>query len=213
MAARPLLLSLASASRTRVLGLPSRIAPRRRLHLSAGRPFPSVANTTSGTEAHPFNQPPPSSADPGQPENLIDTKHAAFLGEADSNDGHEAYRDSYEPPPPPLDARNAAFLGEADSDDAFEALRAAEGDKHEPLDANNAAFLGEADSDDAFEAGKAAEGDKHEPLDAHNAAFLGEADSDDGFEADVEVHPEKHRHKIEDTSPSGLHGQGGEQDQ
>jgi len=60
-------------------------------------------------------------------------KHAAYLGEADSNDGHEAYRDAYGAPPPPLDANNSAFLGEADSDDGFESRRAAhpeEGDHH-----------------------------------------------------------------------------------
>ncbi|EXJ83984.1 hypothetical protein A1O3_04651 [Capronia epimyces CBS 606.96] len=213
MAARSLLLSLASASRAGLLNLPQRTLPRRHLHLSAANSAPSVANSTPGSGGQVFHQPPPASAVPGQTDDLNDSKHAAFLGEADSNDGLEAYRDSYGAPPPALDAKNAAFLGEADSDDAFEAQRAVEGDRHEPLDPKNAAFLGEADSDDAFEATKAVEGDKHEPLNAHNAAFLGEADSDDAFEADVELHPEKHRHKIEDTSPSGLHGQGGEQDQ
>lgn len=42
-----------------------------------------------------------------------------------------------------------------------------------------------------------------------NAAFLGEADSDDGFEADVEANPEAHRHRLEDVTASGLHGQSG----
>lgn len=92
-------------------------------------------------------------------------------------------------------------------------MQAAYGDPPPALDASNAAFLGEADSDDGFEARRAAEGDRHEPLDASQSAYLGEADSDDGFEADMEINPEAHRHKIDDASVSGLHGQAGEQDQ
>ncbi|EXJ79485.1 hypothetical protein A1O1_08749, partial [Capronia coronata CBS 617.96] len=199
MAARPFLLSMASLTRAGLLGFSIRCLPRRRLHLSAARLAPSVANIAPGSGGQIFNRPPPSSAASSRTEDLNDSKYAAFLGEADSNDGHEAYRDSYGPPAPALDAQNAAFLGETDSNDALEVQKAAEGDKREPLDAKNAAFLGEADSDDALEAIKAVEGDKHESLDAQNAAFLGEADSDDGFEADVESYPEEHRHKIEDT--------------
>ncbi|KAG9791601.1 hypothetical protein ABEF93_000401 [Exophiala dermatitidis] len=213
MPARPLLLGLASASRVAALSFGSHPAARRCLHQSLRRVGPSVASTAAGAGGQGFKQPPPNFTAAGQREDSDGSKHAAFLGEADSNDGHDALRDSHGAPAPPLDATNAAFLGEADSDDAFEVKRETEGDKHEPLDPKHAAFLGEADSDDAFEARKAAEGDKHEPLDARNAAFLGEADSDDGFEADVEVHPEKHSHKLEDTSPSGLHGQVGELDQ
>jgi hypothetical protein len=109
------------------------------------------------------------------------TKHAAYLGEADSNDGHEAYRDSHGAPPPSLDATQSAYLGEADSDDGFEVHRDAHGTV--------------------------------ESVDASQAAYLGEADSDDGFESDVEIHPEKHRHRIDDASSSGSHGQPGEGDQ
>lgn len=123
------------------------------------------------------------------------------------------------PPTSPLPAeeaayetKHAAFLGEADSNDGHEALKDAYGEPLPALDAQNSAFLGEADSDDAFEAQKAADGDKYEPLDASQSAYLGEADSDDGFESNVEVYPEDHRHKIEDTSSSGLHGQSGEHD-
>ena len=46
-----------------------------------------------------------------------------------------------------------------------------------------------------------------------NSAFLGEADSDDHFEADVEINPETHRHRLEDVSASGIHGQAGEGDE
>ncbi|KIX08803.1 uncharacterized protein Z518_03460 [Rhinocladiella mackenziei CBS 650.93] len=212
MATRPLFLGLASAARSGVLTLPRRTPARRCLCVSAARPASTVATSTP-TSSSMVNQIPPSPAGPAQADDVNETKHSAFLGEADSNDGHEAFRDTYGRRQPALEADNAAFLGEADSDDAFEVQRAAEGDKHESMDAQNAAFLGEADSDDGFEALRAAEGDKRESLDAHNAAFLGEADSDDGFEADIEVHPEKHRHTIEDTRTSGFHGESGQHDQ
>ena len=111
------------------------------------------------------------------------------------------------------EGRNAAYLGEADSDDGFEAWKSAHGKPPESVDAANAAYLGEADSDDGFEVHKDIHGQKIDPIDASQAAFLGEADSDDSFEADVEIHPEKYRHKIEDASSSGEHGQPGEGDQ
>lgn len=212
MAARPLLVGLSAAARSGVLSLSIRNAPRRSFQLDAVKFAPATSSTQTAGGGMASNM-PPSAAIPRQRENLIDTDHAAFLGEADSNEGHDAYRDAHGAPQPSLDAENAAFLGEADSDDGFEARRAAEGDKRENLDASQAAFLGEADSDDGFEARKAAEGDKHESMDATNAAFLGEADGDDAHEADFDVHPEKHRHKIEDTSSSGFHGERGEDDQ
>lgn len=112
-----------------------------------------------------------------------DTKHAAYLGEADSNDGFETFKDTHGDPPPSLDATQAAYLGEADSDNAFEADIEINPEKHD-----------------------------HKLSDTSQAAFLGEADSDDAFEADVEINPEKHEHKIQDPSASGLHGQTGEQD-
>jgi len=221
MAARPLLLGLASATRfgavlrTPVGNIPSRV---RTFSLSGASIAPTVATPTtsfpsSGNPAiHQAKPSPPTTATAGETADDDAVRHAAFLGEADSNDGHEAYREAHGVREPALDATLAAFLGEADSDDAFEARKIEEGDRHEALDAKHAAFLGEADSDDAFEARKAEEGDKHESMDATNAAFLGEADSDDGFEADVEVHPERHRHAIEDTTPSGFHGERGEMD-
>ncbi len=185
------------------------------------RTFNSLSGTPKFSPSVASSSTPISSAsggrgDPTFPQATVTeddaARHAAFLGEADSNDGHEVYREAYGAPQPALDAKNAAFLGEADSDDAFEARKIEEGDKHEALDAKHAAFLGEADSNDAFEVQRAQEGDKHEPLDATNAAFLGEADSDDAFEVDFELHPEKHRHPIEDTTPSGFHGERGEMD-
>lgn len=210
MAARPVLLGLASA-RTRLLNSAVRVAPRRAFNLSVAKLAPTVATSTPST-SNPIITPAPASALPAE-DAANETKHAAFLGEADSNDGHEAFKDAYGAPTPALDAQNSAFLGEADSNDGHEAFKDAYGAPTPALDAQNSAFLGEADSDDAFEAQRAAEGDKREPLDASNSAYLGEADSDDGFESDIEIHPEDHRHKIEDTSDSGIHGQSGELDQ
>ncbi|EXJ65892.1 uncharacterized protein A1O5_10868 [Cladophialophora psammophila CBS 110553] len=213
MAARPLLLGLASAARSGALGLPLRNAPQRALQLSAAN-FRPTAATSSPSRSTPLNsQAPPPGTVPPQAEVFADNKHAAFLGEADSNEGHDAFREAHGAPQPALEADNSAFLGEADSDDHFEVRKTIEGDNSPALDAGNAAFLGEADSDDGFEAQRAAEGDKQESLDTTNAAFLGEADSDDAREADFDIHPERHRHNIEDTSTSGLHGQQGEQDQ
>jgi len=142
---------------------------------------------------------------------------AAFLGEADSNDAHETWRDVDAKPHEAMDSTNAAYLGEADSNDGFESQQDIEGRRAVPLDARNAAYLGEADSDDGFEADFVEHPEDHrhqiDPQDARNAAFLGEADSNDGHEADREEHPEKYRHKIEDVSPSGIHGESGNQDQ
>ncbi|KIW86558.1 hypothetical protein Z517_01956 [Fonsecaea pedrosoi CBS 271.37] len=213
MAARPLLLGLASAARPRALSLPIRGATRRAFQLSTANLRPTAA-TLSPSESIPLNsQTPTPGTVPPEAEVFPENTHAAFLGEADSNEGHDAVREAHGAPQPALEAENSAFLGEADSDDHFEVRKTIEGDNNPPLDANNAAFLGEADSDDGFEARRAAEGDKQEGLDATNAAFLGEADSDDAHEADFDIHPERHRHSIEDTSVSGLHGQQGEQDQ
>jgi len=214
MASRPLLLGVASAVRAGALSVSLRTVPKRPFQLSAVQTRPTTA-TSSPSQSTPFaSQIPPSNTVPPQAEVFADNiQHAAFLGEADSNDGHDVNREIHGPLQEALDAGNAAFLGEADSNDGFEIRRHVEGDQHEPLDAQNAAFLGEADSDDGFEARRAAEGDKHESMDATNAAFLGEADSDDAHEADFDINPDKHRHNIEDTSSSGLHGQQGEHDQ
>lgn len=111
------------------------------------------------------------------------------------------------------EAQHAAYLGEADSNDGFEAWKDSHGDPPPSVDATNSAYLGEADSDDGFVAHRDAHGEKLEAMDASQAAYLGEADSDDGFEADMEINPDKHRHRIEDASVSGEHGQPGEGDQ
>ncbi|OAP62543.1 hypothetical protein AYL99_01770 [Fonsecaea erecta] len=213
MAARPLLIGLASAGRSGALSLPRRAAPKRTFQLSTANLQPTAATSNPPGSTPLTSQTPPPSTVPPQAEVFADNRHAAFLGEADSNEGHDAVREVHGAPEPALEAENSAFLGEADSDDHFEVRKTIEGDNTPPLDANNAAYLGEADSDDGFEARRAAEGDKQESLDATNAAFLGEADSDDAHEADFDINPEKHRHNIEDTSVSGLHGQQGEQDQ
>ena len=146
-----------------------------------------------------------------------DFKHAAFLGEADSNDGHESFRDAYAKPHEALDATNSAYLGEGDSNDSFEIQQDIEGRKTVPLDAKNAAFLGEADSDDAFEMDLEANPEAHrhqiDPEAAKNAAFLGEADSADAREVDRELNPGEYQHKTDDMSPSGMHGEAGSHDQ
>jgi hypothetical protein len=80
-----------------------------------------------------------------------DNRHSAYLGEADSDDGFEAWKDAHGKEPDPLDAGNSAFLGEADSDDGFEIHKDVHGEKIDALDASQSAFLGEADSDDGFE--------------------------------------------------------------
>ena len=115
----------------------------------------------------------------------------------------------------PLDdtTNHASFLGEADSNNAHDAYRDSHGTPHEAVDSTNAAFLGEADSDDGFESSKDINGVRVESVDASQASYLGEADSDDAFESDVEINPEKYRHRIEDVSRSGDHGQPGEGDQ
>ena len=139
--------------------------------------------------------------------------HAALLGEADSNDAHEAFRDLPGIPHPALEAENSASLGKGDLDNLSAVSKAVEEDRQPPLDAQNVAFLGEADSDDGFEAIRAAEGEKHEPMYVNNAAFLGEADSNDAQEAEFDIDPKRHRQNIEDTRPSSLHGQEGGQEQ
>jgi hypothetical protein len=144
-------------------------------------------------------------------QDVNEMKHAAFLGEADSNDGHDAFRDAYAKRHEAMDGSNSAYLGEADSNDNYEIQRDIVGRRAVPLDAKNAAFLGEADSDDAFELDVLKNPEAHEHRvdleEAKNASFLGESDSADMFEADREIHPERYSHGIEDTSGSGMHGE------
>jgi hypothetical protein len=113
------------------------------------------------------------------PPDPVDASRSAFLGEADSDDGHETNREVDGNPLPELDASQSAFLGESDSNDAFESEKEVEGDKVGPIDASRAAFLGEGDSNDAFEGDKEVEGDKHEPLDPTISGFHGEGGHDD----------------------------------
>lgn len=141
---------------------------------------PAPVSPSGSDVVHPRDAPPPqvpASEDPDSDS----ARHAAFLGEADSNDAHEAHRDAYGPPPPSLDASNSAYLGEADSDDAFEVRRDAEGRPLEPVDATHSAFLGEADGDDGFEGRRAAypeEGD-HRIEDASYSGSHGQAGEGD----------------------------------
>ncbi len=211
MASRTLLLGMI---RTGVVAVPLRLAPKRTFQLSAIQSRPTTA-TSSPSQSTPFASqvPSPNTVSPQTEVSADRIQHASFLGEADSNDGHDTNREVDGPFHEALDAGNSAYLGEADSNDGFELRKHVEGDQHEAMDAQYAAYLGEADSDDGFEAKRAAEGDKHEAMDAVNAAFLGEADSDDAHEADFDINPDRHRHIIEDASSSGFHGQHGEHDQ
>jgi len=188
MAARPVLVRLALARSTAgprpkwslhaaaAASVP--LAHRARpLHTSTSRSVDLATSSAASARGHP-------PVAPSIEAQTDETKHAAFLGEADSNDGFEAFRDAYGAPPPSLDTTNAAYLGEADSDDGFESQIEVQGKKLEPLDASQAAYLGEADSDDGFEAAKVLDPEAVEK-----------------------------RHRVDDPSPSGLHGQVGEQDQ
>ena len=125
--------------------------------------------------------PPPEVPDSLNPD-LDAVRHASFLGEADSNDGHEANRDAFHPPPPALDARNSAYLGEGDGDDGFEHYKNLEGRTLEPIDASSSSYLGESDSDDGFEGRRAVypeEGD-HRIEDASVSGFAGQPGEGDG---------------------------------
>lgn len=148
---------------------------------NSASPAPSPAGRT-GTAVPPKNQVPPSAPESESSGN-DSSRLAAFLGEADSNDAHEANRDAFGEPVPALDATNSAYLGEADGDDAFEAHKDAEGRKHDPVDATHSAYLGEADSDDGFEGRRAAhpeEGD-HNIQDASSSGSHGESGEGDGI--------------------------------
>ncbi|KAK5442689.1 hypothetical protein LTS15_010896 [Exophiala xenobiotica] len=208
MAARPLLLGLLATTRSRISSVPLHNAHRPFFRITVLKPATLTTSATSSSS-------PASSESRNVSSHLDEARYAAFLGEADSDDAFELgklERGDTQEPIDPLVVRYAAFLGEADSDDNFQALRVGVGDTFVALDPSavrNAAFLGEADSDDGFEARRAEEGDRHEAIDATNAAFLGEADSDDGFEAAFEVDPSKYAHRIEDTTESGFHAEGG----
>jgi hypothetical protein len=186
MAARPFLTGLRAVYRSSQL--PGRV-PR----IAAGHVNKWTIPSTKITSARFFHgsvytaaEAPgaPDSAQANQPTSTatpepFDAKHAAFLGEADSNDGFEA---AYEINPPKLeslDAANSAFLGEADSDDGFEAHRTINPPTVEALDATASAFLGEADSDDGFEGHRVVNPMDHGPIDPSTSAFHGESGEHD----------------------------------
>ncbi|KAJ9654844.1 hypothetical protein H2198_006200 [Neophaeococcomyces mojaviensis] len=141
-----------------------------------------VSDSNAGVEAHPRGAVPPEALDSGNTEQ--DTvRHASYLGEADSNDGHDTVREVYGAPAPPLDASKAAFLGESDSNDAFETRRDLEGRKLDPVDASTSSFLGEHDSDDGFEGRRVAypeEGD-HRIEDTSGSGIHGQIGEGDTF--------------------------------
>ena len=121
---------------------------------------------------------PPASETPPPADAEYDTKNAAYLGEADSDDAFEASQEINPSRLEALDATNAAFLGEADSDDAFESHRDAHGSV-EAVDSSKSAYLGEADSDDAFESQKILNPTDHGPLDPSSSAFHGQPGEQD----------------------------------
>lgn len=155
MAARPLLTGLL-ALRPALAAAPIRVL--------TVKPFQRPLATFKPLFAEPTSAQPQSSTvnsmaqaatqASGKIEDSDDGRHSAYLGEADSDDGFESYREAHGKPPEPIDGTNAAFLGEADSDDGFESHKDVHGEKFEPVDATQAAFLGEADSDDGFESDK-----------------------------------------------------------
>jgi len=123
----------------------------------------------------------PSSQTPSPAALNYDTKHAAFLGEADSNDAFEATREINPSRPEALDTTHAAYLGEADSNDGFESHREAYG-RVEALDPSESAYLGEADRDDGFESHKILNPTDHGSLDPSPSAFHGEPGEQDTYE-------------------------------
>jgi hypothetical protein len=178
MAARPFLTALKAASTlTRgktwisVRATSNRAMPP--LKPSSPRHFHSSAHTAAVS---------PAAAGQSQTEPIpepYDTKNAAFLGEADSDDGFEAHNEINPRVVESLDAANSAYLGEADSDDGFVAHRDANPPVVEGLDASASAYLGEADSDDGFEGQKVLNPTDHGPIDPTPSAFHGQAGEQD----------------------------------
>ena len=190
MAARPLLVvakSITSSPRQlqAVFRATNRLVPvsmtvaspvrqSRNLHATTFKAV-NVASASTGSDQRPST---PSGQAPPQAAPEYDTKHAAFLGEADSNDAFEANQEINPSRQEALDATHAAFLGEADSDDGFESHREAHG-RVEAVDASESAFLGEADGDDGFESHKILNPTDHGPLDPSSSAFHGQPGEQD----------------------------------
>jgi len=219
-ALRAPILALGSAARIGAVSwrffLPANHVQKKLFHINSALMRPEPIQTSAGGNSAIGSMPMSSQTRQHQPD-VDEHKHAAFLGEADSNDGHDAFREAHAKRHEAMDGTNSAYLGEGDSNDGDEILRDMDGRVLPSLDAKRAAFLGEADSDDALEMDIIENPEAHEhqvgPEEAKNAAFLGEADSADMLEADREVHPERYSHRIEDTSASGMHGETGQHDQ
>ena len=192
------------------------ITPKKYFHMQSAVFRPESIRSSTG-RSPPVDSIPITTSTSQIQSDSDDAKHAAFLGEADSNDGHDAFRDAHARKHEAMDGSNSAFLGEGDSNDGDEIQKDIDGRPLPSLDAKRASFLGEADSDDAFDMDVIENPEAHEHQigseEAKNAAFLGEADSADMIEADREVHPEDYSHRIEDTSTSGMHGETGQNDQ
>jgi hypothetical protein len=195
MAARPLLVvvkSMISSPRQlhTVFRATSRLAPvsttltnpsvtqARNLHVTSSKAV-KAASASIGQDQRPSTSPSGQTPSPAAPE--YDTKHAAFLGEADSNDAFEAAQDINPSLQEALDARHAAYLGEADSDDGFESHREAYG-RLEAVDLSDSAYLGEADRDDGFESQQILNPTDHGPLDPSPSAFHGQPGEHDTYE-------------------------------
>ena len=103
------------------------------------------------------------------------------------------------------------MYSQRDRDDGFEADVEInpEAHRHKFHDVNASGLHGQAgEGDEPIER----ERKPQEALDASQSAYLGEADGDDAHMADRETNPERYRHKIDDPSLSGAHGESGEGD-
>jgi hypothetical protein len=186
MAARPLLVAAKSVTSSprqlqalfrvtnRLVPVLTTVAsPVRRSRSLHATSFKAVNATSTSTSSDQRPSSTPSSQTPSPAALEFDTKHAAFLGEADSNDAFEANQEINPSQQEALDPTHAAFLGEADSDDGFESHRDAHG-RIEAVDASQSAYLGEADGDDGFESHKILNPTDHGPLDPSSSAFHGQ---------------------------------------
>jgi hypothetical protein len=198
MAARPLLVVVRSVTSSppqlqaafratnRLLPVSTTLASpttrSRNLHVTSYRAA-GAASPATGPGQTPSTAPPGQTASPAAPE--YDAKHAAFLGEADSNDAFEATQEINPSRQEALDATHAAYLGEADSDDGFESHRDAHG-RLEAVDSSESAYLGEADRDDGFDSQQILNPTDHGPLDPSPSAFHGQPGEQD-------THEEEHK--------------------
>jgi hypothetical protein len=156
----------------------------RNLHLTSYKAA-EAASTSIGLDQRPSTIPSGQTPSPAALE--YDTKHAAFLGEADSNDAFEVTQEINPSRQEALDPTHAAYLGEADSNDGFESHRDAYG-RVEALDSSESAYLGEADRDDGFESQKLLNPTDHGPLDPSSSAFHGQPGEQDEYEEEHKGH-------------------------